>query len=117
MTDVIQAGIEKKGIPFDGGLPSPPPPSENDPVDVLTRHIDRPIEGSSDEENVRAATAEVRKRREEAWERGEGSSDDFADPVVLERRYDGRDHEPKSLKQATKDLSDQHWIERPETEI
>jgi len=35
---------------------------------------------------------------------------------VVERKYDGRDHEPKTLQQVTRDVSDQHFDERPDTQ-
>src|SRR5258708_11709204 len=98
--------------PFETGGPPPPRPAD-DPRDVVTRQIEAPIKGSSDDELVRESVRALNRQREL------GGDDPFAEQnaPVLERRYDGRDTGTKSLKQATKDLSDQHWIERPETEI
>jgi hypothetical protein len=50
----------------------PPPPVETDAPDVVTRHIDAPITGGSDEQLVREATRQYRQR-EKDWERGVGS--------------------------------------------
>jgi hypothetical protein len=56
---------------------------------------------------------QLNKRRDATGE------DAFAEQraLVLERRYDGRDKSTKTLRETTKDLSDRHWVERPETEI
>jgi hypothetical protein len=110
MSDVAYQG------PNETAPPPPPPPKE--PVGVpIEQRIDRPIDLGSDEENIREATRQMRERERE-WESGVGPDVFEAQRApILERKYDGRDHEPKSLKQATKDLSDRHWVERPETEI
>jgi hypothetical protein len=67
------------------------PPASDDAPDVF-RHIDNPITGSGDEQIVRAAMAEGRKRERE-WEQGVGGDDPFAEQraPVVERKYDGRD--------------------------
>jgi hypothetical protein len=108
----------RKGLtPFETG--STPPPPADDPVDVVTRQIDAPIKGASDDELVRESVKALNEKRRRDWESGAISDDAFAEQnaPILERRYNGRDTEAKSLKQATTDLSNQHWIERPETEI
>src|SRR6266478_3270066 len=119
-TDVITRGVERSTgkPPFESSAP-PPPPAENDPIDVVSRGVPDAIEGGSDEERIRASVSELKKQRERDWESGAISDDAFAgqNAPILERRYDGRDTEAKSLKTATTDLSNQHWIERPETEI
>jgi hypothetical protein len=112
MTDVIQAGIEKKGIPFDGGLPSPPPRAEDAP-DVVSRGVPDAISGSSDEELVRESVKALNRQRD-------GGPDPFAEQrnlVDVELKYDGRDDKPKSLRQATKDVSDRHLLEKPEAQL
>jgi hypothetical protein len=112
--DLITEGVVKKtgSAPFPDTSAPPPPPAET--PDVMRSRIERPIERGTDEENVREATRQMRE-----WEAGVGGPDPFEEQraPILERRYDGRDTEAKSLKTTTKDLSDQHWVERPETEI
>jgi hypothetical protein len=67
---------------------SPPPPTESDAPDAVRSRIARPIEGGTDEENVREATRQMRE-----WEQGVGGDDPFAEQraPVVERKYDGRD--------------------------
>lgn len=95
-----------------------PPPSSADTPEVLSKYVSDPIDtGKGDEANLRAATEELRKRRERDWESGAISDDAFAEQhPVLERRYDGREHGAKSLGEATRDLSDAHFDERFETQ-
>jgi hypothetical protein len=100
---------------------SAPPPPSSDAPDVFS-HINSPIEGATDEQAVRAATAEQRKRREQeaeaAWSRGEISDDAFAEQraPVIERRYDGRDKSTKTLKEASHDLTEGKKWERADVQ-
>jgi hypothetical protein len=92
---------------------SAPPPSDDAP-DVF-RHIDNPITGSGDEQLVRAAMAEGRKRERE-WEQGVGGDDSFAEQraPVVERKYDGRDKSSRTLRQASMEVSLAKTLERPD---
>jgi len=90
-------------------LPISSAAADEAPADVITRRIDRPIEGGTDEEMVRRATKE--------WEQGLGGDDPFIEQrnAVVERTYDGRDHGTKTLQEATTDLSNAHFEELPDT--
>jgi hypothetical protein len=92
---------------------APPPPVETDAPDVVTRHIDAPITGGSDEQLVREATRQYQRKRDEESAIGPDAFEEQRAPVI-ERRYDGRDTSSKSLREATKDLSDRHLLEKPE---
>jgi hypothetical protein len=91
---------------------TPPPELVGTPIE---ERISNPIDtGKGDEANLRAATEELRKRREKDWESGAISDDAFAEQraPVLERRYD-KGHGAKKLLEATKDLTDAHREESP----
>jgi hypothetical protein len=49
---------------------TPAPPAPSDAPDVLTKHIDSPIEGGSDEERVRACVAALNEKRQREWKQG-----------------------------------------------
>src|SRR5258707_10712638 len=85
----------------------PPPPIDGGAPDNGV--IDR----GNDVDNIKEATRQVRERREREWEGGI-SDDAFAEQnaPTLERQYDGRDRSTKSLRTASKDLSDAHRLER-----
>jgi hypothetical protein len=84
----------------------------------IEQRIDRPIDLGSDEENIREATRQMRERERE-WEQGVGSDDPFSEQrsPVIEVKYDGRDSSAKTLRQATKDVSDRHLLEKPEAQF
>jgi hypothetical protein len=119
MTDVIQAGIESKGIPYDSGR-ALPTPVENDAPDVISRGVPDAIEGSSDEALVKESVNALNEKRRKDWESGVGGPDPFESQrnlVDTELRYDGRDTRTKTLREAAKDTSDRHLLDRPEAQI
>jgi hypothetical protein len=125
--DVVQRGIAAKGLtPFETGGSTPP--AENDAPDVVRSRIDRPIDLGNDEANLREAT---RQRRE--WEQGlhGDSPPDMGteeqptiarqNAGIIERRIQA-DYKPArtaqtGLKEITEALSNQHWLERPESHL
>jgi hypothetical protein len=114
MSDLITEGVVKKtgSAPFPD-TSAPPPPVETDAPDEVTRHIDAPITGGSDEQLVREATRQYQRKRDEESTIGPDAFEEQRAPVI-ERRYDGRDTSSKSLREATKELSDRHLLEKPE---
>jgi hypothetical protein len=83
--DVVQRGIESKGIPFDSGR-AQPQEAESDAPNVFER-IDAPIKGTSDDELVRQSVKELNRQRDAG-----GSDDPFAEQrnlVDVELKYDG----------------------------
>src|SRR6266446_5321467 len=116
--DVVQRGIESKGIPFDGGRPQPQE-AESDAPNVFER-IDAPIKGTSDDELVKESVNALNEKRRKEWESGVGGPDPFESQrnlVDVELKYDGRDNRTKTLREATKDVSDRHLLERPEAQL
>jgi hypothetical protein len=106
MTDVTQAPAND----------TPPPPPSTAP-DVVHRHIPEPIStGRGDEENIRESVRVLNEKRERQWE--SGGDDPFAEQraPVIERHYGRRDKSPKSLKQATADISNRHFEELPDVQ-
>ena len=96
---------------------APPPPSSDAAPDVF-KHIDRRIEGGTDEQNVREATRQQRERERE-WESGVGGDDPFAEQraPVVERKYDGRDKSSRTLRQASTEVSLAKTLERPDVQF
>jgi hypothetical protein len=84
-----------------------PPPVESGRADIPNA-----IDHGSDEENIRAATAELRKQREQ-----EGEIDDIGKRPITQFHYDGHDKEPKSLRQATTDISDYRRVRKPDAQL
>jgi hypothetical protein len=93
--------------------PPPPPANTDTPPDVVSRGVPDAIEGGTDEQKIRASVRELNKQRDATGE------DPFAEQhaPTLERRYDGRDQSPKTLREATRDLSERHLLEKPEAQL
>jgi hypothetical protein len=128
--DVVQRGIAAKGLtPFETGGSTPPPPAENDAPDVVRSRIDRPIDLGSDQANLEEATRQRRREWEEGLH-GDNPPDMGTEEQptiarqkagIIERRIQA-DYEPArtaytGLKEVTQALSDQHWLERPESQF
>jgi hypothetical protein len=79
-----------------------PPPIESDSIDVVSRAVPDAIDRGNDDANIQAAVAEVRKRREQSEEPFE------------QLRYEGREHGTKTLREASRDVSDYHRMKRPD---
>src|SRR5260221_8113987 len=108
---------------------SPPPPAENDAPDVVRERIERPIDLGSDQANLEEAT----RQRHREWEQGlhGDSPPDMGteeqptiarqNAGIIERRIQA-DYKPArtaytGLKEITQALSDQKWLERPESQF
>jgi hypothetical protein len=117
--NIIDSGMAKKGLtPFEGE-PAAPLPSATELVGTpLEDRIADSISGDSDEAKIRASVDALNEKRRKDWESGVGP-DIFEEQnaPVLERKYDGRDKSAKSLREATKDLSDQHRLEKPDAKM
>ena len=80
---------------------------------MVRSRIDRPIEGGTDEANVREATRQMRE-----WESGVGGDDPFAEQraPVVERAYP-RGAGERSLRQASTEVSLAKTLERPDVQF
>jgi hypothetical protein len=119
--DVVQRGIESKGIPFDSGR-AQPSPAESEPIDGVDRGVPDAIRGSSDDELIKESVNALNEKRRKEWESGVGGTDPdpFASQrnlVDVELKYDSRDDRTKTLREATKDVSDRHLLDRPEAQL
>jgi hypothetical protein len=87
-----------------------PPPAEAPPTSA--QHIDNPIDTGSEQENIRESVKELNRKRRE-----EGTAVEEPEPVKIHYEDDRTLTGYKGFKEAVRDQSDRHRLQKPDAQI